>query len=362
MSIEKFFNNPSAIQPKSDPRAVDPIIAAQVENLTTVDPLIRELYFGTADTPGFIDQLRKITQRRLESDVPLKEVAGLSELEQQAIARQQEGLDSFRPFLETAERQFGSGLEALLEGTTAARDIGRRAADMEFDPSMIDKYYDPFEEQVIQRTIDDFNRRAAVEDQALLADDISRVGESAFGSRGRLKREDLERARGRGLAESLANIRSGGFRQSLDAAREDFRGTRAAQTGLASLLGDLGAAEAGAFRASATSQQDLADALRKGQTEDIRNLSSFGQLQRGLDQAQLDALFAQQAAQQNLGLDTLKTAGGLLPAFNLGTGQRQLQTTYGIPRDPAAVGAGAGLSMYAALRKPTAESPYSQNA
>ena len=30
MSIEKFFNNPSAIQPKSDPRAVDPIIDAQV--------------------------------------------------------------------------------------------------------------------------------------------------------------------------------------------------------------------------------------------------------------------------------------------------------------------------------------------
>ena len=122
----------------------------------------------------------------------MKDVAGLSELEQQAIARQQEGLDSFRPFLETAERQFGSGLEALLEGTTAAREIGRRAADMEFDPSMIDQYYDPFEEQVIQRTIDDFNRRAAVEDQALLADDISRVGESAFGSRGRLKREEVE--------------------------------------------------------------------------------------------------------------------------------------------------------------------------
>lgn len=45
------------------------------------DPLIRALYFGTADQPGYLNQLQQATANLIGSDVPLQQTAGLSELE-----------------------------------------------------------------------------------------------------------------------------------------------------------------------------------------------------------------------------------------------------------------------------------------
>ena len=48
---------------------------------------------------------------------------------------------------------------------------------------MTGQFFNPFEEQVVQQTIDDTLRAATQQDIAQRASDIARGGQSAFGSR-----------------------------------------------------------------------------------------------------------------------------------------------------------------------------------
>ena len=94
------------------------------------DPLLRALYFGTADQPGFINQLQQATANLIGSDVPLQQTAGLSELEQLAQDRALSDLGVAEPFVgESAD---------LIRGTTR-----------QFDPSMTQQFFNPFEDQVV---------------------------------------------------------------------------------------------------------------------------------------------------------------------------------------------------------------------
>jgi len=82
------------------PGSVDPIITAQTASETVTDPLIRALYFGTPDQPGFFNQLQQAGANLIGSDVPLQQTAGLTPLE--LLARQQAvaGLGGFEPFFQ----------------------------------------------------------------------------------------------------------------------------------------------------------------------------------------------------------------------------------------------------------------------
>jgi hypothetical protein len=54
---------------------VDPVLAQQDTQEILTDPLLRALYFGTADQPGFINQLQQATANLIGSDVPLQQTA-----------------------------------------------------------------------------------------------------------------------------------------------------------------------------------------------------------------------------------------------------------------------------------------------
>ena len=82
------------------PGSVDPIITTQTADEVVTDPLIRALYFGTPDQPGFFNQLQQAGANLIGSDVPLQQTAGLTPLE--LLARQQAvaGLGGFEPFFQ----------------------------------------------------------------------------------------------------------------------------------------------------------------------------------------------------------------------------------------------------------------------
>ena len=289
---------------------VDPVLTQQDTRELQTDPLLRALYFGTADQPGFINQLQQATANLIASDVPLQETAGLSELE--LLARQRALAD-----LGVAEPFVGESAD-LIRGTTR-----------QFDPSMTQQFFNPFEDQVVQQTIQDVLEAGEKRDIAQRARDIQTGGLSAFGSRARLTAADRQEALGRGLAEALGGIRQAGFGQAQRDAITTFAQQRQAEQQAARDLGQVGTT--------------LAD-LRAGER---RGLAGFGQTGRDIEETALSRLFKQQIDQQGRPLTALQLTGQLLPQFQAGS--TQIDSEYRLPADPSALGLGAALSTFTAL-------------
>ena len=146
------------------PGSVDPVIMGQVADEKISDPLLRALYFGTPDQPGFFNQLQQV----------------------------------------------GANL------------LGAQAPGTEYDPSMTEKFFNPFEDQVVQQTVEDVLKAGEQRDIAARAQDIGRGGLSAFGSRARLTADERQEALGRGLGKALAGIRQSGFSEAQRAGLSEF--------------------------------------------------------------------------------------------------------------------------------------------
>ena len=292
---------------------VDPVLTQQDTQEILTDPLLRALYFGTADQPGFINQLQQATANLIGSDVPLQQTAGLSELEQLAQDRALADLGVAEPFVgESAD---------LIRGTTR-----------QFDPSMTQQFFNPFEDQVVQQTIQDVLEAGEKRDIAQRARDIQTGGLSAFGSRARLTAADRQRALGRGLSEALGGIRQAGFGQAQRDALTTFAQQRQAEQQAARDIGQVGSTLA-----------DLRARERAG-------LAGFGQTGRGIAETGLSRLFQQQLDQQGRPLQALQLTGQLLPQFQ--AGRTQIDSEYRLPADPSALGLGAAFGAYTSLKPP----------
>ncbi len=411
---------------------VDPVLQSQRTAETITDPLVRALYFGTDGTPGFYNQLQQAGANLIGSDVPLQQTAGLDPLETQARQRAQAGLGAFQPFFtqqqdlvnqaieqsrraeqlqdpyfSRAEEQYGLGLDSALSGIGQARGIATGAVDQygnrlgesenllrgtlgAYDPSMTEQFYNPYEDRVVQQTIDDVMKAGDQQDIAARAQAISAGGESAFGSRARLGAEERREALGRGLGDALSNIRARGFsqaqqtgmgefarqRQAERAAAQGlggFAGSRlGAEQGLASGLQQFGQSEAaaraglaggllgiGGQRGAGASQlgsqlagyggqlagigQNL-EALNRGQRAE---LAGFGANARNIAEMQNQRQYGQQMQQQMRPLQTMQQIGSMLPGYK--QAGSQIDSTYGMAPDPSAQGLGAAFSAYGAL-------------
>ena len=163
-NIGNILNNPttpeSVVDPVNTPvssmpmGAIDPVLLQQQTSETLTDPLLRSLYFGTQDQPGFYQQLQQAGANLIGQDVPLQQTAGLTPLE--LLARQQAvaGIGGFEPFFQQnkdlidqaigqsrraealrdpyfqrAERQMQIGLGNELTGIEEARGITAGATD-----------------------------------------------------------------------------------------------------------------------------------------------------------------------------------------------------------------------------------------
>jgi len=201
--------------------------------------------------------------------------------------------------------------EELLRGTTGA-----------YDQSMTEQFFDPYEDRVVQQTVEDAVKQANLADIAQTARDIRTGGESAFGSRARLSADERTEALGRGLAKEIAGIRSRGFTEAQRTGMGEFarqqQAARTAASGLAGLAGQRFG-----------SQQQLASGL--GQTAGQRygagtglgrTLVGFGQTGQ---QAQAGAGQAALGAGQ-----TLAGAYGQMGGLEGQIGQQRFQAQQGL--------------------------------
>ena len=230
----------------------------------------------------------------------------------------------------------------------------------------------PFEQQVIDRTIDDALRTSAQQDIRQRAGDIARGGESAFGSRARLGAAERQRALGRGLGEALSGIRSRGFERAQQLGLGEFGRQLNAQRQLASSIARLGGTEAsaqrgfagdllglGAQRGSTAAGLGTQLAGYGGQLGQLggfqqqlaqnqqNQLRSLGQIPRGIQETQFQRQFAQQMGQQQRPLQTLSGIAGLLPQYR--STSATISGQYGIPRDPLTAGLQGAAGLYGGL-------------
>jgi hypothetical protein len=223
--------------------------------------------------------------------------------------------------------------EGLLRGTTGAYDQG-----------LTSQFYNPYEDRVVQQTIDDVFEAGEKQDMAARARDIATGGESAFGSRARLSAAERREALGRGLGEALGGIRSRGFSEAQQTGLGEFarqrQAERLASSGLAGLSGQrLGAQQAlgnqltGLAGAQLGAQQNLGSTLaglagtRFGAAQTGAGaLSNMGALEAQYGQDLAGAQFGLGSNLQNLGA-ARQQAGAFDVDQLLGSGQVQQAQT-----------------------------------
>ena len=409
---------------------INPVIQSIDRRQVISDPFVRELYFGSPDYEGLLAGSRRAAQRYLDMGPTMRKTAGLSPLETAAIQQAYGGIGGYKPYLQAqeqallggmgligeerglldeaigatrrsgalqqpyfaqAEQQYGAGLGDLMSSLgrqgPSARDY-QRASLRGFDPRSTAAFYDPFEQQVVQQTIQDVMKSGAQQDIAQRARDIQSGGQSAFGSRARLGAGERQAALGRGLGEALANIRSQGFgtaqqraieesrfgRQALERAGEReagygqtlagarrgyagdimglgrergelARGIGASLAGYGQQLGGIGGRMAG----FGGQLGGLGESYQQMGMREREELMGLGRVPRDLMDTQYGREYDYREAMRQDPMRAMQFMQGFAPQYQ--GGQTMVESKYGAPIDPLGLGMSAAFGAYSGLRQ-----------
>ena len=375
----------------TNPATINPVATSFTRDERMSDPFVREAYFGSPDTPGIISQAISAANRSFGQPAILRQTAGLSPLELAAMQGAYGGLGSYQPYLDASTRAYQEGMgmsrragqlaQPYFSGEQAylgaATDTARRAAGMQFDPNLTRQFFDPFEDRVVQQTIDDVFKRGELQDIDARTRDISQGGESAFGSRARLSADERRAALGRGLGEALAGIRSQGFGQAQQAALGEFGRQAGARerlagnlAGFGSQLGGIGGRRAGLARTIGADVAgyggrigDLGGTAYGLGSAQRRELADLGATARGVTETALGREYDQAVQTRMAPTQAAQYVRSFLPTYQ--PGFSDVRTTYGMPQDPLAAGIGTFLNVYGTMNPgtntPTGSSVYGQN-
>ena len=282
-------------------------LAQQAVAMTGV-PVVSTGIAGISKQPGETtagfqarqDAARAFTTRQQNLAGLAPQVAGQDKLQQQAQALATSGLGSFQPFLNQAQI----------------------ASAASYSPQIAQQFMSPYQQQVIDTSLAEFDRQAAMQEQRI-RDQAVASGAFGGGREGVLQSEfrtgsDMNRA------QLEAGLRQQGFQAAQQAAQQNF----ANQMGLASALPGL-------------------------QRGDISTLGSLGALNQAQQQAQLDAQREANRMAAFQPQEQLQQYGNLVTGIMGGMAGSGTQTSQ-IP-DPGflqtALGAAAtGAGIYGALK------------
>ena len=299
---------------------------------------------------GLLQQVRDLTASRLdamEDDpaqvTPAYQVAGLSGLEQAAAGLGQQGIGVFTPYLQGGLNQvragqdlvqsaavptLGQAQEYLLESGRLAQQLreipyqyqtaageGLLASAGTFDPAQTTGFMNPFQDQVIRQTLQDIQDAGDVERARA---DANAVAAGAFGgARSGIMRNEIADRILREQARAAGNLRMQGFESARNAAQQAFENTQRRRLAASQGIGDLGLQFGQLSQADVNQMQNIGQGLgslagqyaglgsqaanlglqqaglgelaQRGNITDIQTLASLGAMQRGQQQAELDA-------------------------------------------------------------------------
>ena len=268
-------------------------------------------------------QVRKFGRAGVSRPVPAFQTAGLTTEQLRAVQMGQQGLGTYAPFLQAAEATTGMGLGALQasQGLFAPTSAG------------VERYMDPYQEQVTQRALADIDRQGELAQQAASAQAVSA---GAFGG----AREGIQRAE---LARNLQDIksqrivedRSRNFQQAQQTASQAFENQQARIMQAAPLYQGLGGQYA-----------NLGASLQGLQGADIGSQLQLGTLRQTQAQNVIDAARQTRLLQQQERFERLQFASGILT----GTPASQMTVTQQPSTSPLMQTAGLGILGLAAMK------------
>ena len=274
-------------------------------------------------------QLTALTAQPIDTAKFAPTIAAQDPLQQQAATLAQSGIGAYQPFVTAAQQaatDFGTGITAAqqLTGTGAGTGTGSIAS-----------YMSPYQQQVIDTTLAEFDRQRAIQEQNIKS---QQAGLGALGSgRAGVQLAEFGTGSDRERAALQAQLLQQGFGQAQAARQQDL----ANQVNLAGQQ-----LQAGQF------QTGLARLVPSLQTGDIRTLGSVGAVQQAQSQAQLDA---QREANRLAAFEPYERLGtfgsGVASLISGYPGQRQFTSVPNPTPLQTALGIGTGLAgLYGALR------------
>ena len=229
--------------------------------------------------------------------IPGQQIAGFSPTQLAAMQQAYQGIGAYQPYLQAA----GMGQQAAMGAAGAG--VGALSG-MQFDPSGIQQWEDPYQQQVTQEALKEIDRQAAMAQNRLAG---QAVGAGAFGgSRFGIQQSELARGaqdlRSRRIFEDLSR----NYQQALGA----MQAANQQQLQQGQAFGQLGQATSGISGAMA----GLGGQAQAMGQSDVNQLMGIGGLQQQLAQAGLTAGYQNQLNQQ------------MAPYNQLGWGANILQT------------------------------------
>ncbi len=229
--------------------------------------------------------------------LPAYQVAERNPLQQQATDLAQAGVGAYEPMLQAGAASVGTGIEAAQAGfnplaasITSAGDIGSTTAANILNPNAAQAYMNPYEQSVVDQTMQDIQRQSDIQQQGLAA---QAVGAGAFGgSRQGIQAAEQQRNTIDAQARAAAGLRQSGYAQAQQ--QQLARAQAAGQVGLqgaelmqegASRYGQLGQG----IGSLGMQQAKLGEAFQGLNINDINTLSSFGGQEQQQRQSELDA-------------------------------------------------------------------------
>ena len=274
---------------------------------TIQEQIVREAPEIEALKLGLIQSAKDLSDTAIQ--LPEQQIAALSGLQTQAQAAAQQagGIGGYQPLLTTGADTLGTGLGTLGTGLgtlaqahtpiTPAQQASSGTGQL-VAPTDLSAYTHPFQQQGIDTTLAEINRQGDLARNKLAAQG---VGAGAFGgSRFGIQSAELDRNLADSRARALAQLNAQNYTQALQTAQSAFENQQRRQQqqsqlygGIAGLYGALGQQQAGI----GGQQLGAAQAQQSAGLRDISTLQSLGQEQQRQQQAELDALRANQQRQ-----------------------------------------------------------------
>ena len=289
-------------------------------------------------------QLTALTSQAIDTSKFAPTVAAQDPLQQQAATLASSGIGSFQPFVTAAQTQAADAATQL--GTAATGIAGAEAllgTGAGTGAGSVSSYMSPYQTQVIDATLEEFDRNRAIQEQAI-RDQQAQLGVLGAGRAGvQLAEFGTGQARERALLQ--AGLLQQGFGQAQAARQQDLANRQALATQRAGLAGQqLGQAQF---------QSGLAQLVPSLQRGDISTLGSVGAIQQAQSQAQLDA---QREANRLAAFEPYERLGtfgsGVAQLISGYPGQRQFTTVPNPTPLQTSLGIGATLAgIYGSLRR-----------
>ena len=211
----------------------------------------------------YAKQLTATTAIPIDTSKFAPTVAAQDALQTQAATLAGSGVGSFQPFIDQAKAQ------ATDAGTTLSGIAGLTGAPT---AAQTQAYTSPFQQQVIDTTLAEFDRQRAINEQNI-RDQAAAMGSLGAGRTG-VQLSEYQSQSGRDRSALEAQLRQQGFQQAQAARQQDIQN----RFGLAQAQSGLGQFQTG-----------LAAQVPQLQRADISTLGQVGAAQQAQRQAELDA-------------------------------------------------------------------------